>query len=204
MRIPSVLACALMLVPACAGAQRPDSFVDLYTVPLTALEAANVSSDTGFGVGARTRFALGPELFAQGEVQVNAYQGLGAADADGEATTLRAGVGFLTSGDARVYGLLEFVQLGIDIDGIADGSESGYGLHLGMRGEGDSHLYGQVGFLDIGDVDGLELLFGGVFAFNPLFGMFVDYRDTRLETGLGNETNVSDLRIGLRMSFGAD
>ena len=204
-RLTGALACALLLAPAGAWAQRLDSFVDLYTVPFTQFETSGVSSDAGFGVGARGRFAATPELFVQGEYQLGAYDGFGSADADGEATLLRAGVGYLTPGDGRVYGLLEAVQLGVDIDGSTDTSESGYGIHLGMRGEGVSHFYGQVGFLDVGDVSGLELLFGGVFTFNPVFGMFVDYRSTRLETtGLDEETNLMDLRVGLRITFGDD
>ena len=203
-RFAGVAACALLLAPAGAGAQRADSFVDVYTVPLTELETSNASSDSGFGVGARGRFAFSPDFFAQGEYQLNAYEGFGAIDADGEATTLRAGAGFLTSGDARVYGLLELLRLDVDIDGSASQGESGYGISLGINGEGDTHLYGQIGFLDVGDVDGLEFLFGGAFRFNPRFGMFVDYRSTRLENDLGAQTNFMDLRVGLRMTFGAD
>ena len=203
-RLAGALTCALLLAPASAWAERLDSFVDAYTVPFTEFETANVSSDGGFGVGARGRFAATPEIFLQGEYQLNSYDGFGSANADGEATLLRAGVGFLTPGEGQVYALLEAVQLAVDIDGSADTRESGYGIHLGMRGEGVSHLYGQVGFLDVGDVSGLEILFGGAYSFNALFGMFVEYRSTRLETGLGQETNLADLRVGLRMTFGAD
>jgi hypothetical protein len=201
-RAARVIACALLLAPAGACAYEPGTFADLYLVPFAGLEIGNASSDGGFGFGARGRFAVTPDFFLQAEYQDNAYDRFEGGTGDPEASDLRLGGGFLTSGDARVYGLFEFVQIGLKIDGVADQEESGYGVHLGFRGEGDSHAYGQVGFLDVGDLgDGFEFLIGGVIAFGPVFGMFVDYRLSTLEEDLGAESRISDLRIGGRLSF---
>jgi hypothetical protein len=199
------LACMLLVGPAAAMASGNGGYLDLFYVPNADLELSDsgdtISSDGGAGFGIRARTATSDSFFFQGEYQKNEYDGFEGVDLDTEASNLRLGLG-LAGGDSGVYGLLEYVKVGLDVEGFGEEDDTGFGAHVGIRGSGPTYLFGQIGMLDAGDFgNGLEFLIGGAMKVGDAASVVVDYRVTNLEDDDGAEAEFSDLRAGLRIGF---
>lgn len=223
----TLLAAALLAAPlpaALAG-----SSLDLYYVGITELEVDNTaggdfSFDDGDGYGAKGRFKLTDELFLAGEYQNVEYDELSfdsgtpsvSSDDVGlerELETWRAGLGYQFA-ETPFYLKGEYIGLESELSTTGDEGdedevggdidEDGFGAHLGATGQPMEKLSltAQIGYLDIGDVDGLEYLIGAALHFTDRFGIFADYRYTSLSgDGDDYELNLSDARVGLRLMF---
>ena len=150
--------------------------------------------DDGDGLGIRGQFAFADQLFFSGEYQTVNYD-----DSDIDLDQIRLGVGL--NSDARqqlvFFGLAEFIHLDYDFD-----DDNGIGLHGGAiyKVTKEFSVNGRVGYVDVGDFDGIEWLVGASYQFTPMIGAFVDYRATYLENG-GADFDVDDLRVGVRFRF---
>jgi len=210
-----VLVCALLLGPAPAMAQ--GGFVDLFYVPKAEIDISDSSGSftitDGTGIGLRGRAMLEGGLFLQGEYQANDYDSVedssGSFDFRSEAETLRGGVG-VAAGESPLYGIVEFIKQELELTDACpfvqpcSFDDTGYGLHVGLQSRSEtSHLYAQVGLVDVGDFgDGIEFLVGGAVNFSPTTAVFAEYRNTTQEDDSGAEAELSDLRAGLRVGFG--
>ncbi len=206
---------ATLTAPGAALAA-PAAYLDLFYVPQAKLKAeapaANDQTavlradDDGFGIkGAMT---LTPRLFLSGEYTSNQYDVTNAAvstriDVDG----WRAGMGLiLFDAGPTTYVLAEYIDTDAEarVPGFeaVGGDESGYGLHLGMRGEnGKLAVTVQVGYVDLGDSDGLEWLVESDYRITNRFGLFAGYRSTHLDGG-NTESDFRDIRVGATLYLG--
>jgi len=199
--------CVLLLTPAAATAA--PSYLDLYYVPDSRMELGDpdpgnftATSDGGSGVGFRGRIAASDILAIQAEYQKDEYDGFQNTGMPTDTTTLRFGVR-LGAERSPSYALFEYVELTLDIQGVPERSDSGYGGHVGLEGRGPVRAYTQVGFVDVGDFgNGLEFMGGMVADFGSGLGIFLDYRQTRLEEDSGAEMTPPDVRVGARIAFG--
>jgi len=213
MKFIKALLCASLVAPVtafAAGNAGPTGYVDLFYTPSSKFDlddpsAGSLKSDGGSGFGVRGRAALAAPVFLQGEFQSNSYDGFNGVKVDTDVDLFRAGLG-ATFGESPFYGLAEYVRLKVAIPaaGFSE-SESGYGLHLGAQGSAASSLklYGQVGYLDVGDAGtGFEFMVGGAASITPSVALFVDFRRSKLEDDSNATATISDLRTGLRVAFG--
>ena len=60
---------------------------------------------------------------------------------------------------------------------------------------------GELGYLTLDDVDGLEYTLGASFDITPNIGLFADYRLTGLEDDNNNELDLTDVKLGVSMLF---
>ncbi|HEX4871155.1 MAG TPA: hypothetical protein VFV27_02475 [Nevskiaceae bacterium] len=174
------------------------SYLDGYFVPSAKIEVDipgfGSGEADGDGFGVKGAFGFSDQLSFTAE-----YQGVEFDDGAGDLDQIRLGLGFGAGiHGTGLYGVGEFVQFD---DGSDD--ENGFGIHGGYGGtlaEG-VRLHGQVGYLDVGDVDGVEFLVGGAFNLNPSLGLFADYRASTLEGDGGAEVDFKDFRVGARFNF---
>ncbi len=185
------------MAPITAMAGGVGNNVDVYYVS-SGLEVSvpglGSGDDDGDGFGAKGRFAFSDNLFVSGEYQSVSYD-----DSDIDYDQLRAGVGINSAvgSQAVFYGLAEYVNADLD-----DESESGYGVHGGVHfAVTDTFsLNGRIGYIDLGDADGMEYLVGAAFKLTDAFGIVADYRVTNLEED-NADLDIDDLRVGVRFTF---
>ncbi|MGQ0698461.1 MAG: outer membrane beta-barrel protein [Panacagrimonas sp.] len=203
-----VLAAASLvcMLPAVAMSAEPAAVMDLYYVlsPEFDLEVdgdGEVTVDEGDGLGVKGRFNLTPLFFVAAEYQANEYDEVEGFALDTEFSQIRGGLGIRFGADSPFYVLGEAVNFDLESDGVG-GDDTGFGVHLGANAPASDtfSVYGQVGYLDVGDVDGIEFLVGAAFMITPQFGAFVDYRNTSQEDD-GVEATFKDIRLGLRISL---
>ncbi len=171
--------------------------VDLYY--LSAGVDDGSSDENGDGFGVKGNFAFADNLFFSGEYQRANYD-----DSDVDLDQLRLGVGYNTalSAQAVVYGLVEFARAKIDGPGFSE-SENGFGLHGGVQFSLNEQfaLNARLGYVDLGDLgDGVEFLVGASYELSKPFGVFLDYRVTKLEDDTG-DVDLDDFRVGVRFTF---
>ncbi|MDM4770440.1 outer membrane beta-barrel protein [Solimonas sp. SE-A11] len=204
MKMKKTLLAALLAaapVASMAASGGPTGHLDVYyTDADIELDGPVVNGDeSGDGFGIRGSGKVADKVFVFGQYEKNKY------DNDAELQTIRAGLGFglwqdaNTSLDIRA----EFIDvdgkdfpLGIEID------DSGYGVHVGaaFRPLPGLSLFGDVGWIDVGDYDGPEYTVGAVFNVSNQFGLFADYRITDVEDGdIGLKSQ--DLHLGVRFNF---
>jgi len=197
--LAALLAAAPMASMAASGG--PTGHLDVYyTDADLELDGPLSGDDSGDGFGIRGSGKVADKVFVFGQYEQNKYD-----DTDGELKTIRAGLGFGlwqdadTSLDARA----EFIDVeGEDFPAGIDIDDSGYGLHVGaaFRPIPGLSLFGDVGWIDVGDYDGPEYTIGAIFNLNEQFGLVADYRITDVEdddVGLKAE----DLHLGVRFTF---
>ncbi|MGH8431993.1 MAG: hypothetical protein ACREUF_16480, partial [Solimonas sp.] len=122
----------------------------------------------------------------------------GETDIDLDYTEWRLGLGvpFYRAHPATFYGVLEYLNLETEAEGTAvdpgtgqasgarsESKQDGAGAHLGvlfnpMR---NLSLYGQLGYLRLDDLDGIEYLLGAAAQVHRYGGLFVEYRDSDLD-----------------------
>lgn len=198
MKIRNTLA-TLALFPAAVMAA-PSGYVDVYFVPSAKIEteAAGVSSDdSGDGIAIKTLMAFDQGFFINGEYQKNEYD-----ETALEFEQFRAGLGLYAPGeDLSPFGLVEYIRTDSSATGTSQ-SESGYGAHVGIRGESNSMgVTLQVGYVDLGDEDGPESLLEMDYQFTERVGAIIGYRVSKRERA-ASEVLLSDLRVGLSLYFG--
>lgn len=186
----------LAAVPMGSMAAGVGNQVDLYYIS-AGIDTA-VGDDDGDGFGVKGQFAFADNLFFNGEYQSANYD-----DSDADLDQLRLGVGYNTSLNAQtvLYGLAEYARVKIK-DGGSE-SENGFGLHAGLQFNiNDAFgLNARIGYVDIGDFgDGVEFLVGASYSFSKPFGVFADYRVSKLDGDLG-DIDLDDFRVGVRFTF---
>jgi hypothetical protein len=169
--------------------------VDIYYVN-SEIEAGGGDTD-GDGFGVRGMGKITDAAFVYGEYQTVEYD----APGDPELEQIRAGLGyaFLRQSGMDLYGKAELVN----VDGDLGVDDTGYGVHGGIKlmPAPELTLKGQVGWIDVDDVDGPEYLVGAAYNITPQWGIFTDYRFTDLEADGGGEAEVKDWRVGGRFNF---
>lgn len=205
------------------------SNLDLYYVGISELEiegtaGGDFSFDDGDGYGAKGRFKLTDEFFLTGEYQNVEYDEVSfdngtpnlAFDDLGlerELELWRAGLGYQFA-ETPFYLHGEYVGVASELSTTGaeddedtvggDIDEDGYGAHLGVKGEVTDafSLTAEIGYLDIGEVDGPEYLVGAALSFSDKLGIFADYRYSALAgDDDGYDLNLGDARVGLRLMF---
>lgn len=199
--LAALLAAAPMASMAASGG--PTGHLDVYyTDADLELDAPAPfgGDDSGDGFGIRGSAKVADRAFVFGQYEKNNYD-----DSDGKLETIRAGLGFglwqgnNTSIDVRG----EYINVdGKDFPATIDIDHEGYGVHVGaaFRPMPGLSLFGDVGWIDIGDYDGPEYTVGAVFNVSNQFGLFADYRITDVEDGdIGLKSQ--DLHLGVRFNF---
>ncbi|AXQ27386.1 porin family protein [Solimonas sp. K1W22B-7] len=156
--------------------------------------------DSGDGFGIRGGAKFSDAAFVYGEYQKNEY------DAGFEVQFLRAGLGYIFSNSDNVefYGKAEIDNVDLDDGSGSSSDETGFGIHGGLAFKPTPaiRLFGEIGYLDIGDAgDGLEYTIGAAFSFTDNLGLIADYRVSNLEDDDSVEVELSDLQLGVRFTF---
>lgn len=202
--VPGLLAGSLMAAPWSATAADM-AHLDIYYIPDSTLEfefdgAAAVESDDGDGFGVKLAAMLGESVFLAGEYQSTDNE---FPTATATVETARIGLGYKTPWP--VYGLAEYVRNELEVDQTlfsGEGKEDGWAVHLGLKADLIKFvtLDARIGYLDVGESDGLEYVVGLGLNLDRSFGLFADYRVSELENDDVTAT-VEDVRAGLRFRF---
>ncbi|HSW13511.1 MAG TPA: outer membrane beta-barrel protein [Solimonas sp.] len=153
----------------------------------------------GFGIRGAAKFT--DQAFVFGEYQNTEYDDA----ADLEIQQIRAGLGYLFSSSAELdlYGKVEFLNFEAEASGTGSSDDNGWGVHGGIAfmPAPEFRLFGELGYVDVGDSDGPEYNIGASYNFTPQFGAVVNYRVTDLDIDGGDELELSDLQVGVRFNF---
>lgn len=208
-------AAALSCVPTVFAAppasdKTAGSRIDVYYSNMDFKVKFQGESDSIDGDGGGLAFWLGNGwgLFTA-EFQKNSLDGseLGAG-IDADLRQIRVGLGaqFLNTQEAGAWLRAEYLdfdaELSIEDLGSADDTQKGYGIHAGGRiGQGALNGYGEIGRIELDDLDGWEYRLG--LNYQPgVVGGFVEYRFTDLETdNFGIKEEYEDIRAGIRIAF---
>ena len=193
-----LLGSALLALPFAGQASDPFQHVDVYYLSsdLELTTPLGSGDDDGDGFGISGSFRVADQAFLIGE-----FQSAETDDFDIEIDQLRAGGGFHTVASANglsFYGQGEYLQ--VEVDGE---DEDGFGLHGGLVLAASEQLRftGQLGYLSLDDVDGLEYLVSAAFDITPNFGLFADYRVSALEDDDASELDLTDVKLGVSLLF---
>lgn len=162
------------------------------------------------GSGGGLGFWMGNKVgMLTAELQANKLDGTVEGFAvDSDTRLLRAGMGFkliaLPTQGAWIRAEYINFDADLEVEGFDAGSDTqdGYGVHAGgLFGIGVFNAYGEIGFVDVDDLDGMEYRVG--VAVQPsIVGGFVEYRKTALELNdFDIDEDFEDIRIGLRVAF---
>jgi opacity protein-like surface antigen len=201
---PGLLVGTLLAAPLAAQAGDM-AHLDIYYIVDSTLEfdfgdAAAVESDDGDGFGVKLSAMLGESVFLAGEYQSTDNE---FPNATATAETARIGLGYKTAWP--LYVLAEYVSNELKIDETLfpiEGDEDGWAGHIGLKADVLKFLTldARVGYLDVGDSDGLEYVVGLGLNLDRNFGLFADYRVSALEND-DVEATLEDIRAGLRFRF---
>lgn len=206
----AALAFGPLALAAPAADKTLGSRIDVYYSNLDLKVKFQGESDSidGDGAGMALWLGNGWGLFTA-EFQKNKLDGSEAGtDIDAEVRQLRIGMGgqFLNTKDAGAWLRAEYLDFDAELEvegiGSADDTQKGYGIHAGGRmGQGALNGYGELGRIELDDLDGWEYRLG--LNFQPgIVGGFVEYRVTDLETdNFGIDEEYKDIRIGVRVAF---
>lgn len=200
-----------MLSPAAMAAQeQTGDHLDVYYSNLdfeveTGGESASIDGDGG-GIA----FWLGNKVgLFTAEIQSNKLDGnVGGFKVDADTRIIRAGMGYklVNTPMTGAWIRAEYISFDGDLEveelGEASDDQDGYGIHAGARfGRGSFYGYGEIGRVDLNDLDGMEYKVG--LAVQPgLVGGFIEYRLTDLELdNIPVDEEFEDLRIGIRLGF---
>jgi opacity protein-like surface antigen len=176
--------------------------VDIYYIPKAdldiSLSGVGSGKDDGDGFGMRGRALISDMLFLSGEYQTVEYD-----DSGLEIDQFRAGLGLAGAvhSDLFIIGSLEYARAKLKAPGLGSESDDGFGIHIGMlaRLTQQFSVNAQVGYVSL-DGDGVEMLLGARFKPTEQFGIFVDYRMTKLSDS-GVDLDLDDLRVGVGFHF---
>ncbi|MDM4770441.1 hypothetical protein [Solimonas sp. SE-A11] len=185
--------------------------------------SGDLDSLDGFGV--KFRGSIAEDFFFSGEYQGSEVQrsGLTLRDNTGAAiatndgveldyTEWRLGVGlpFYRERSLTLFGLLEYVNTelkgsydttdgnGAVVSNRLRAKQDGVAAHGGVLFNPTAawSVYGQVGYLKLDDVDGIEYLAGTALQVHRYGGLFAEYRSSDLEGG-GGEVKLMPWRFGV-------
>lgn len=214
MKLAVIAVLSVASLPAFAGAPVGSpglgSHVDLYYSNLDFEVSDDTDSASIDGDGGGIGFWLGNNIgLLTAELQKNSLDGSpGGFTTDADIRTMRVGLGYrlLNTPTQGAWIRAEYVNFDgdIEIQDVGSGSDKqdGYGIHAGgMLGAGIVNGYGEIGFVDVDDLDGMEYTLG--LNVQPgMVGGFVEYRVTDLELdNIDLDEKFEDLRIGLRLAF---
>lgn len=175
---------ALLAAPVGFAADKPTAALAGHVTMLDA------DYDDGTGFGVRGWGQVGQNGFVHGEysmVSLEVETPFG--DFDVDVNELRIGGGMTGQLQQNAMWLVkgEYIDFGSDTD------LDGFGIHGGAMLDATPELgvFGTVGFLDIGEDDGLEFNLGGKYKFTKEFAGILDYR---MFSGDGD---ISELRFAL-------
>ncbi len=204
MQLKKTLFAAMVLAaPLSSMAAAPVGNLDIYYTFADAeandgVTNAKVDGDGGFGVRGNAKIA--DRAFVFGEYQKTDYD----TPTDLEIQQIRAGLGFLFSSteQADIYGKASFLNLKADSN-LGEGDDNGWGLHAGasFKLAPAFRLFGEIGYLDVGDTDGPEYNIGAAFDFSQQFGVVANYRYTDFDVDGGGSLELKDLQLGVRFNF---
>ncbi|MES0873252.1 outer membrane beta-barrel protein [Sinimarinibacterium thermocellulolyticum] len=204
--LPGLLAGALLTAPLASRAADM-AYLDVYYIVDSTLEfdlaaaPSTVESDDGDGAGVKLAAMLGESVFLAAEYQSSDND---FANASATNETSRIGLGYKTPWP--VYVLAEYVNNSLEVDpSVANGvsgDEDGWAVHLGIKADLVKFvtLDARVGYLDVGESDGIEYIAGLGFNLDRNFGIFADYRVSELDNDR-REASVEEVRAGLRFRF---
>lgn len=201
MQMKKTLLAALLAAAPFTTMATSAGHLDIYYTDANAEDTSGGGGDVdGDGFGIRGAGKISDQAFVYGEYQKNEYD-----DAfDLEIQQIRAGLGYLfsSSKELELYGKGEFINFQAESD-IGDDDDNGWGVHGGVAflPAPELRLFGEIGFIDVGDSDGPEYNLGASYNFTPQFGAVVNYRVSDLEDDGGAEFELSDLQIGARFNF---
>lgn len=202
MQMKKTLLAALLAAAPFTTMAASAGHLDIYYTDANAEDTSGGGGDVdGDGFGIRGAGKISDQAFVYGEYQKNEYD-----DAfDLEIQQIRAGLGYLfsSSKELELYGKAEFLNFEAEADGVGSDDDNGWGVHGGVAflPAPELRLFGEIGFIDVGDSDGPEYNLGASYNFTPQFGAVVNYRVSDLEIDGGDELELSDLQIGARFNF---
>ncbi len=207
-KIAALVPILLLAAPLSAFASHSDSNVDIYYMS-SGLDISDFGDGSGDGFGIKGQFSFAPGLFITGEYQSTTIDEFdidddneGSFETDLDFDQFRVGLGGSAPLGPDVSGRLRIEYFDAEYDG--EDFDDGFGMHAGLQLDADwFSVYGDIGYLMLGDADGPEFLVGATFEVLPSLGVFVDYRFTSLEIddGSGDEFDFDDIRVGARLSF---
>lgn len=227
----TLLCAAICAAPFTAAQAAAD--LDLYYTPYSQIKfkdgAGNtLNFDDGDGAGVKGHFGVTDYLFVSGEYEKNKYDDINVngtpvipgfpgstLSVDERVEQYRAGLGFnFVTTPFYVLGEYIGIESRTRVDNGSSASESdknkdeGWGAHLGAKGtvlNDYVSLNAEVGYVDVGDSDGLEVLAGAAVKVVKHLSVFADYRYTSLTTGSDDagdyDTRLGEARVGARLSF---
>lgn len=189
---------------------RTGSHVDLYYSNLDYELSDGSESISIDGDGGGIRFWLGNRVgLFTAELQKNKLDGdVEGFSVDADIRQIRAGLGyrFLAQADRGAWLRAEYINLDTDLDvedlGSANGETDGFGVHFGgLLGTGLIQGYGEIGFIDLDDEDGMEYRVG--LSIQPgQVGGFAEYRKSDLEVDdFDLDEDLEEFRVGLQIAF---
>lgn len=216
-----IAAAALTVVPFTAAQAAAD--LDAYWTPFASAKVGSGSDaldfDDGNGWGVKGKFGLTDLFFLSGEFEKNRFDDISVQggflqfDDNVQLRTeqYRGGLGFRFP-ETPFYAYGEYVgfESKIRVDNGVSAVESdkdkseGWGGHLGAQGKvlnDKLTLMTEIGYVDIGDVDGLEVTAGGAVEIVKHLSIFADYRYTSLAGGNNPDVRLDEARLGARFSF---
>ncbi|MGH8481723.1 MAG: hypothetical protein ACRES8_04610 [Nevskiaceae bacterium] len=181
---------ALLAAPMAFAADMPAGSIAGYLTNL------DVGGADGTGIGIRGWATVADPWFVHGEFQTVTVE---AGPFEADLTEIRLGGGFTGKLNPTAMWLAkaEYIDLGGDFD------QSGFGLHGGVMLQATPQFgFGAtLGYLTTDDTDGLELNFGGKFAFTKEWAGVLDYRTYMGEADGGGDFDVDEIRLGAAYMF---
>ncbi|MDM4770439.1 outer membrane beta-barrel protein [Solimonas sp. SE-A11] len=198
-----LVAAMLAAVPLSSMAASPVGNLDIYYTDSEAelndgFTNAKVDGDGGFGIRGSGKIA--DQAFVFGEYQKTDYD----TPTDLEIQQIRAGLGFLlvNTEQTEVYGKASFLNFKADSN-VGEADDNGWGLHAGAKFKVAPafSVFGEIGYLDVGDTDGPEYNIGAAFDFSQQFGVVANYRYSDFDVDGGGSLELKDLQLGVRFNF---
>lgn len=135
-------------------------------------------------------------------------------DADLDYTEWRFGLGlpFYRASSATFYGVVEYIDTELKtrfettdpetdepVDNRAEEKQSGGGVHVGalVNPTAAWSVYGQVGYLKLDELDGIEYLAGTALQVHRYGGLFAEYRNSDLEGDNNRKVEMTPWRFGI-------
>jgi len=195
----TVLAVLLCAAPfATMAAATSTGHLDVYYNDSNADGGGSDLDGDGFGI--RGAGLISDAAAVYGEYQKNEYDDSGNL----EIQQIRAGLAYLfsKSRDLELYGKAEFINYQAE-DDLGDDDDNGWGLHGGIAflPLPALRVFGELGYLDVGDLDGPEYNVGASYTFTSQFSAVANYRVSDLENEDSGDVELSDLQLGVRFSF---
>lgn len=173
----------------------------------SAKAAGTDSTDsTLFGGGIKVAAPLLPWMGLKAEIQALSGDVDGTANTEIDQLDARLSAEFgIAAGASRFTITPQLLTVGED-NGTTDETNTGVGLHLGLRSDHGGHLngYAQLGFVALdtnNSLQGLEVNAGVSTVFGRGVGMFADYRMQKFENDNNGELDSGQLRLGLHVQF---